>query len=150
MARKGPSKHLARLTVPRSLPIKGKKEHMWLVVPRPGPHKKFESVALNVLLRDVIGIVKSAYEAKKAIKTGQILVDGKRAKDERRPIGLMDIVSIPSEKKAYELVIRKGKLVPVMHDSKNAKLCRVVGKHTITGGKTVLTFHDGRNCLADG
>ncbi len=149
MARKGPSKHLARLTVPASLPVKGKKQNMWLSMPRPGPHKKHESITLLVLLRDVIGIAKNAYEAKNAIKSGFVLVDGRRVNDERIPIGLMDVIAFPAEKKAYEMVIRKGKMVPVQHEAKHQKLCKVVGKHTIAGGKTVLTLHDGRNCLAD-
>ena len=149
MARKGPSKHLVRLTTSRSLPIVAKKAEKWLSMPSPGPHKKDQSVTLLVLLRDVLGIAQNAYEAKKVIKSGSIMVDGKKVRNERHPIGLMDIITLTAAKKSYMMVVRKGRLYPSEYEGKTQKLCKIVRKHSIRGAKTVVTFHDGRNYLGD-
>lgn len=149
MARKGPSRHQARIALPRRLPVKGRKGNKWVSMPSPGPHPKRESVSLLVLLRDVLGIAKGAAEAKRVIKSGGVAVDGRVARNERHPVGLMDIVAVREAKKSFRMLITRSGLSASGHEGAGAKLCRIVRKHTARGGKTVLTFHDGRNCIGD-
>ena len=72
-----------------------------MVRPRPGPHKLNECIPLQILVRDVLKLVDTGSDAKRMIKMGEILVDGKPRKDHKYPAGLMDVVSIPKIKKNY-------------------------------------------------
>ena len=123
----------------------------WLLAPAPGPHAKRESVSAGVLLRDVIGRAQTLREVKKLLNSGSFLVDGKKIKDPKFPVGLMDIVSEPVEGKSYRMSLSGPNLVPkaVAPEAAGRKYLRVVRKHTVKGGKTNLTFHDGRNYLGD-
>lgn len=123
----------------------------WLLAPAPGPHKKFESVSSGVFLRDVLCHATTIHEAKKILNTGGLLVDGKKVKDTKFPIGLMDVVSEPTEKKTYMVSLSGPNLVPkeVTGNKASRKYLRVAKKHTVKGGKTNITFHDGRNYLGD-
>ncbi|VVB65427.1 30S ribosomal protein S4e [Candidatus Gugararchaeum adminiculabundum] len=150
MARKGRSNHLALLSSPVAwnLPRKGR---MWAQKPVPGPHGLEDSIPLTVLLRDVLKYVESAHEAKKVLQKG-LLVDGRKITDLRFPIGLMDVLSIPSEGKSYRILIdSKGRLMPVEISEKDAKvkLCKVKKKVTIAGKKIQIGLHDGRTFLGD-
>ncbi len=79
-----------------------------------------------------------------------MLVDGRVVTDLRFPVGLMDVVSIPKIEQHYRMMLdRNGKLrlVKVPEGKQAWKLCRIEGKTTVTGGKTQLNLHDGRNLL---
>jgi len=123
----------------------------WLLAPAPGPHKKLESISAGVLVRDVLGRAKTLREVKKLLNSGNLLIDGKKVKDPKLPVGLMDIVSEPSEKKSYRMSLTGPNLVPkpVPAEAASKKYLKVIGKHTVKGAKTAITFHDGRNYLGD-
>ena len=135
----------------KQLGVKGRKGVKWLLSSAPGPHRKLESVSAGVLLRDVLSIARNLHEAKKIINGGNMLVDGKKVHDVRFPIGIMDIVALPAEGKAYMMSLTGGKLVPseAKGEAGKRKYLRVSGKHTMKGDKTCITFHDGRNYLGD-
>jgi len=62
------------------------------------------------------------------------------------------VVSFPKGGKHFRILVdNKGRLVPheITKDQAAVKILRVVRKHTVPGGKLNLTFHDGRNMLAD-
>jgi len=149
MAKKGGSKHLVRLTVPRYVRIVDKKSTRWLLSGSAGKHKKFESMSLAVFLRDVLGIAQNRAEVKAILNAKNVLIDGKVVKDEKQPVGLMDVISIPKSGKSYLIGIGKGRLVSNETKVADKKLCRVIGKRTVSGGKIAITFHDGRNIIAD-
>ncbi|MBS3068878.1 hypothetical protein J4441_00755 [Candidatus Micrarchaeota archaeon] len=151
MAKKGGSPHYLRIRAPNSLAIKGKKENRWLLAPSPGPHPKGASITLGVLLRDVLKVVSDLRECKKVLRAKRVLVNSIARTEAKFPIGLMDVVSLPLEGKSYRMTIRARKLQPVEISAENAKkhFLKVVGKSTISGGKTCITFHNGRNMLAD-
>ena len=128
-----------------------RKEKKWVVAPRPGPHRKLDSVPLQVLVRDVLGILEKGKEARTIIKRGEILIDGKKRKDHAYPVGLFDVVSVPATGKNYRAVPSKKTLsfveIPV-GDAKH-KLCKIVGKTVVTKGKMQVNLHDGKNLLVD-
>src|SRR3989304_5558324 len=99
---------LKRLAVPKWWPIE-KKTHKFVVSPR-GPHRKLESLPLLVLIRDVLKFAETGKEAKHAIKRGEVFVDGKKKRDPKLGIGLLDVISIPTMKRAWRLVPYKGGL----------------------------------------
>ena len=153
MAKKGGSRHYKRIRLPRLLPISARKSPKWMLSPTAGPHPKKRSIALGSLLRDVLKIGDDLRECKRVLSSGNVLVDGKIVRNIRRPIGIMDIVSLPKEGRAWRLQIVKGRLLPSELASGSAaakfKLCKVVKKTTVPGGKISITTHDGRTMLAD-
>jgi len=152
MAKRGGTKHMKRLASPKAMPLHNRKESTWLINTAPGPHPKKHAIPIAVLLRDVLGLVGTAREAKRVLAARRVLVDGRARTDEKFPVGLMDIISIPVADKQYRILIdRKGRLMPVEISKEEAasKIVRVVKKHTVPGGKLNLTFHDGRNMLGD-
>lgn len=151
MAKKGGSPHMKRIASPRYVPVK-RKGDVWLTKPAPGPHSLDSSIALGVVLRDIIGAADSIREVKKVLMGGSVLVDGRVVKDRKFPVGLMDVVSIPKLKKDYWVgVDRKGrfKLIEIDKEKSKFKLCRVEGKHSISGGAFQLSLHDGRTAIGE-
>jgi small subunit ribosomal protein S4e len=107
-------------------------------------------MALGVVLRDILGVAQSMREAKRALATRRIKVDGRVTTDMRRGVGVMDVLTVGDEH--YRCVLdNNGKLRYASISAKDAglKLCRVDGKTTIKGGVTQLNLHDGRNILID-
>lgn len=141
---------LKRLRAPKFWKVP-KKIKKWVVTPRPGPHKKFESIPLLIIVRDILKLTDIGKEAKKIITMGEIWIDGKIRKDYKYPVGLMDVVSIPKLKRYFRVVVTsKGlELIEIKQTEAKEKLCRVNNKTTIKKGKIQLNLHDGRNILVD-
>lgn len=147
MGRKGPVRHLKRERSPRFWPIH-RKERVWAIKTGPGPHALRESMPILVVIRDLLGYAATGKEAKALIKQGKVLVDGMPRKDERYPVGIMDIVELPDAKQRFRVLPARGgrlKLHPIKGGEAGFKLCRIVGKTTVRGGGTQLNLHDGRN-----
>jgi len=145
MAVKGDNKTEKRLAASKVIPLLRKK-YVWHVKARPGPHKKRNSVAVSFVLRDMLGIVRTAKEGKKILNDGLVLVDGKRVKDLKRPVGLFDLITIVPEKKTFRMLFSKRgklKLVEEEFGEKN-KICKVIGKKSIAKGITQIATNDGR------
>ena len=151
MGRKGGARHLKRMPAPRSWPIHVK-ELKWVAKPLAGPHRVEESLSLLVVLRDLLRMAKNAREAKKILARGKVKVDGKVRKDERYPVGLMDVVEIADAKSAFRVIPSRNKgltLVGIPKDELGWKLCSVENKTTTEKGRIQLNLHDGRNVLVD-
>ena len=148
MGRKGESGHLKRKPSPKLWPIH-RKEAVWTVMPKSGPHSLSRSFPLALIIRDIFGFAKTAKEAKKIISQGKITVDGKVRRDERFLVGLMDVVSIPDTKKSYRVLpSRKGLFLhPIGSDDAVFKLYRIENKTVVKGGNMHLDLHDGSNLL---
>lgn len=148
MGKKGGRKHLKRKPAPRFWPIH-RKEFIWTVKPKPGPHPISRCIPLALIIRDILGFAKTRKEAKAIISQGKIRVDGKVQREERFPIGLMDVVSIPDAEKIYRILpSQKGLILhPIGKDEAGFKLCRIENKSVIKGGHVQLNLHDGRNIL---
>lgn len=151
MAKMGSRKHLKRFKAPENWPIHPK-EYKWTVKPSPGPHAIKGSLPLLIVVRDILKVADTSREAKRIINNGEILVDGRVRKDFKFPLGFMDVIEIPKTGKVYRVLPdEKGRLIlhPIPKENKEFKLCRIVDKTTIKGGKIQLNLHDGRNCLVE-
>ncbi len=141
------SLHQKRLSSSKVLSIP-KKKHKWVTRSSPGPHAKDESLPLLVAVRDTLGLCDTAREARRIIGNREVYVDMMPTRDFKRPLGLMDTISIAKAKAWYRVLLdRKGRLRLVLIDEKEAgwKLVRIEDKTTIKGGVTQLNLHDGRN-----
>jgi len=141
--------HLKRLAAPKTWNI-SRKEQKFIINTSPGPYRKEQSIPLLVLLRDLLGVVKSAKESKKILQNGLVLVNRKKIKKNDFPVGLMDIIELPLTKKIYKILInKKGRLYAHEIESAKERLCRVERKSIINKGKTQLNLYGGENIVID-
>ena len=145
------SKKLKRQMAPQFWGI-NRKTKRFVVTVRPGAHKKAQSIPTAVFLRDTLNMVESLREAKTAIYSGRVKVDGVVRKSLHHGIGLMDVVEFQDVSDIYRLVPTSGKIlkpVKISESDKSKKIVRVTSKTSIKGGKTQLGFHDGRSLISD-
>ena len=142
--------HQKRMSMPTSWRVP-KKTNKWITATSPGPHNKDSSLPLVVILRDILHIVDNAKEAKQILLEKKVLVDGISRKNLKFPVGLFDVISIPANDQYYRMLQdSKGRLYLNNIDEERAKfkICKIMNKTTIRGGKTQLNLHDGTNILA--
>src|SRR3990172_6102429 len=120
---------LKRLMTPKFWRI-SKKATKWAVAPRPGPHKKFASIPLQILLRDILKFAETGKEVQSILNQRHVLVDGRVVKDHAFPVGLMDVVSFPKIKKFYRCVVATNGfiLIEIDEGESKQKLCRINDK----------------------
>ena len=143
--------HLKRNFAPSRWLI-ARKERKYILKPNPGAHSKELGLPLGVVLK-ALDYAQSTREGRKILISNDVLVDGKRRKDVKHIIGIMDVLSLPSLKKSYRVLLnRKGKLYLKEIDEKEGqiKICKIVGKCLVKGKKIQLNLHDGKNLLAEG
>ena len=142
-------KHIKRLSAPNSWPM-GRKERTW--VTRPKPSRSFDlAISLNNALKELMGIARTNKEVRYVIRDIGVEVNGIRCHDFRRAVGLLDVVSIPSQDTYVRIGIsKKGRLVAVNISKEDAKkrIVKISGK-TRTVGKTQLNCTDSSNYLVD-
>ncbi|MBI2078117.1 MAG: 30S ribosomal protein S4e [Euryarchaeota archaeon] len=144
-----PGKHMKRIAAPRAL-ILPRKEKKWVYKVSAGPHPVERSIPLAVVVRDHLHLCETGREARRIIGAGDVTVDGAAQKDHKFPVGLMDVVSVPKTKQTFRILLdHHARLIPVevKGDEARWKLARVENKTTVTGGKTQINLHDGRNIL---
>ncbi|HLC47125.1 MAG TPA: 30S ribosomal protein S4e [Candidatus Nanoarchaeia archaeon] len=139
--------HLKRIATPKSWKIK-RKITTWITRPHPGPHTLSHSVSLNTAIKELIKNAKTTTEVKEILNSKQVLVDGKRKKDVKTPVGLMDVISFPDIKEHYRLLLSvKGTLIAMQIPAQEAaiKPCKIIGKTSIGKGTIQVNLADGRN-----
>jgi small subunit ribosomal protein S4e len=149
MAR-GPKKHMKRITAPRSW-MMNKMGGVYTVRPAQGPHKRRESLPLQIVLRDKLGLAFNGTECYKILKQkeGLVRVDQKIRREPKYPVGLMDVIELPKCGLAYRVfydVKGRFKLLPLDKKSneQNYKICRIVKKSVANNKIGYLVSHDGR------
>ena len=142
--------HLKRLVTPKSWTL-FKKEEKYVVRPRPGAHPAKLSMPITLLLKN-LGYASTTKEVKKILNTKEVLVDGRRVKENKRPVGFMDIITIKETNDALRIVLdKKGRLkvIPADKDEAQLKLCRIKKKTALKKGKIQVNFADNNNILTD-
>ncbi|MDI9609110.1 MAG: 30S ribosomal protein S4e [Candidatus Verstraetearchaeota archaeon] len=137
--------HLRTYPAPRHWPV-AIKERAFTVKPSAGPHPIEECIPLGILLRDVLGKVKTIGEAKRALSERKVFVDGRARTDYRYPVGLMDIIHIKPEEAYFRVISHKVKKLALMKipaEEATFKLLKITGKRLLKQGKLQLAFHDG-------
>ena len=149
MAR-GPKKHMKRITAPRSWML-SKLGGTYTVRPAQGPHKRRDSLPLQIVLRDKLKLAFNGTECYKILKQkeGLVRVDKKIRRNPKFPIGFMDCVEIPKCGYAFRVLYdSKGRFklvdVDVDKNEQNFKICRVVKKSVGSNKIPYLVTHDGR------
>jgi small subunit ribosomal protein S4e len=144
------TKHQKRLAVPKSWPVE-RKEETYTTKATAGPHGE-EGVPLLIVLRDVLGYVDSKKEARYALGQDSVRINGKAVSDERRPIGMFDILAFVEREEYYRVFPDEGgrlSLTPIDADDAQSKLGKIDDKSQVPGGETQLTLHDGETLLVE-
>lgn len=142
--------HQKRLSAPDAWPIERKTE-TFTVGTHPGPHGT-AGVPLVIILRDVLGYVDNAREAKFAVRSGYIEVNGRTATDHQQPLGLFDILVFTERDEHYRIFPEHGGrlgLTPIEAAAAQTKLSKVTDKHQVAGGATQLALHNGATVTVD-
>jgi small subunit ribosomal protein S4e len=129
-----------------------RKSHVWTTKAAPGPHTMEMSVPLRSVIRDYLSGGRTAREVDNALSQGNVLVDGKVRREPSFPVGLMDIVQLPSLNRSYRVILDHRKrliLVEIDQAEASVKLCRATNKQIVRGKKVQLTFHDGKTIVGD-
>lgn len=137
--------HLRTYPAPRHWPV-AIKERAFTIKPSAGPHPIEECIPLGILLRDVLGKVKTISEAKRALSERKVFVDGRARTDYRYPVGLMDIIHIKPEEAYFRVIshrVKKLALMKIPAEEATFKLLKITGKRLLKQGKLQLAFHDG-------
>jgi len=139
--------HLKRVTSPKtwSLP---RRERVFVTRPKPSGHPLSQGMPLGVVIRDILHLASTMSEVKKVLNNKDVLVDGKRRKDHRFLLGLFDTLSFPLLNKHYRVSLDEDShltLLDIKADEASIKLCKIVGKSVVPGGKVQFHLHDGRN-----
>jgi small subunit ribosomal protein S4e len=110
------------------------------------------SIPTTVILRDQLKYATTAREAKSLIKNGKMLIDGKVRKDDRFPVGLMDVIHIPDTKEYFRVLPDHGgnlRYLAITAEEAQFKLCGIIGKTSLKAGKIQLNLHDGSNVIVN-
>jgi len=143
--------HLKRFATPRTWKIK-RKGIVFISRPDPGAHTKNLSIPINIVLKDMLKCARTTVEVKKLLNLNEVLVDWRRVKEHCFPVGLMDTIYIKPLGQHFRITFDgKGKLTAVSIDANEAKLklCKIIGKTLLKGGKTQLNLSDSRNIIVE-
>jgi small subunit ribosomal protein S4e len=138
--------HLKRDYVDKSWPIP-RKGTKYLVVPS---HSRNKGVPLLVLMREVLGFVKTRKELKKIINEEKILVNGKIAKEDKLSLLLFDVLELPLLNKFYRVSLGENKkfgLLEINEEDKDKKVSKIIGKKILKGKKIQINLVDGQNFI---
>jgi small subunit ribosomal protein S4e len=141
--------HLKAIASPKALKVH-RKEKAWLLKAAPGPHPADAAVSMGVVLRDYLGLVQNLREVRYLLQNNEVTVDGKRVKDVKFALGLLDVFCV-GEKCYLMMVDNNARLYPKEVDKAKASenLCKLTGKTMLKGGKLQLNFYDGKNIIID-
>jgi len=144
------SGYLKRFSVPGIWHVM-KKENKYAVRPSPGPHSFETSVPLSAAIR-MLGYANTMHEVKKLLQTKPVLVDGRRIKDQKMPIGVMDVLSFSSLNENYRILRdHQGRalIIPISASEASRKIGKIVMITAVKGKKLQINLQDGRNILVD-
>lgn len=143
--------HLKRLAMPRTWLV-NRKSNKYSVRPTGSGHPFELGLPVLYVFKDLLKIADNTREMRYILFNKGVFVDGKKIKDHKYLVGYLDVVSIPSEKKYYRIILNDNRKVDVLEiNDKEAslKIKKVIGKTIIAGGKVQLNFNDGSNMISN-
>tara|TARA_Y100000310_G_scaffold280104_1_gene299614 strand:- start:150 stop:818 length:669 start_codon:yes stop_codon:yes gene_type:complete len=141
--------HQKRISASKVWPIK-RKGIKFITNSSPGPHKKTESISLNIAVRDILKLTKTTKETKKVLNSESILVDNIIRKDHKFPIGFLDIITLNGINKEYMAIYNEIGKLTIKECKKGCKSpYKVINKTKLKGNKLQLNLSKGKNILVD-
>lgn len=103
------------------------------------------AIPVVIAVRDLLGLARTTREVKLMIKDKKLSINNKPVKSPRDSIKLFNIFG--ADKHYYLSLSPIGKIILVPSKDKN-RICKVVGKKILKGGKVQFNLHDGSNVLS--
>jgi small subunit ribosomal protein S4e len=139
--------HLRRIAMPKSFPLKRKGREKY-VIAQIGNAK---TIPLLIVLRDILKIAKTRREARALLKAGEILVNNRKTDDERISVHLFDSVTITRLQKFFRVILKNNKfsLGEISEKESFTRICKIVSKKILSGGKVQINLDNGYNLPSD-
>lgn len=144
------SKHIKRITIPRTWPIP-KKGLKYIIRPQVGKNTEL-CLPICVIFRDMLKLVETRNELKQVLSAKDIMLNNKVVKDVIQSVGLFDIISVPKIKKNYRLEVSTNKKLIISETSSkdsDQKPYKVIGKTMLKKGKIQLNLYEGINFIGN-
>ena len=134
--------HINRQNISRFWPVP-RKGTKYLAV---ASHNQRQSIPLIVVMRDILGLVKTKKELKKALNEKQVKINDKKIHEVNYPVCLFDALSI-GEKNYRASLSEKKKIIFEGISEKDAqiKIFKVIGKKILGKDKVQINLRDGGN-----
>lgn len=110
-------------------------------------HNQGQSIPLIVVMREILGLVRTKKELKKVIGEKQVFINGKEIREVNYPVGLFDVISLKDGKCYVASLSDKKKMIFEEIKGKDVKVLKIIGKKLLSKGKIQLNLMDGRNIL---
>lgn len=139
---------MKRIAMPKRWPIARKGKPRFILVPR---GSQANSLAVLVVLRDILRIAKTRKEAKFILKGGNAFINGKRVYADDFPLNIFDVLFVPAIGKHFILVV-KGKrlsLKEISEKEASVKISKITGKKVLNNGKIQFNLFGGVNFIGD-
>ncbi len=133
--------HLTRAKTKRIMPIarKGTK-----YIARAKSHAN-SGIPVAIALREMLGVAKNMKEARLLVHDRSISINGKPVKDSLESLRLFSVLGVKDALYRVNL-LPSGRFV--LEETKDKKrLCKIINKRLVKGGKIQLEMHDGTNVL---
>ena len=111
-------------------------------------HEKKSSMPLVVVLRDVLKIIRNKKELQRIINEKRIQINHKEIRDTNYPVGLFDIISLPSAKKNYKTLLSKHKKMifeEISDKESESKVFKILSKKILPKNQIQFNLMHGRN-----
>lgn len=102
-------------------------------------------VPVVVAVRDMLNLARTSKEVKHMVNEGSIKINGRKVKDIREGIKLFNIITVG---KNYELKILPTGKYGFEETKKELRVCKIIGKKILSGGRTQINLHDGTNIIS--
>jgi len=142
----GIRKHLKRLKAPKKWML-SKLGGIWAPKPKSGPHKKFDSFPLILILRNKLHYALNSREVIQILQKKEVKIDGKIRTEKNYPTGIMDVVTIDKTNENFRVFydqIGRFTLHRIHKNESSFKLCKVLKLKKGPNGIPFLVTHDGR------
>ena len=143
-------RHLFALNAPKNWPIEVKKQ-VWITRPNPGPHPLYRCLPLGILIKNLLHYARTSREVKVILNSGEILIDNKVRKDNKFPVGLMDLIEIKKTNEHFRLILNEDNKYQLnkVENKERLKPYKIIGKTILKKGKIQLNLFDGKNIIVD-
>ncbi|MBU0757249.1 MAG: hypothetical protein KKF44_04235 [Nanoarchaeota archaeon] len=141
-------RHLKRQSAPVTWKV-NRKGTKFIV--RPNPGKSYDlSMPISLIFKNLLNICKTTKEVKSILMDKEVIIDGKRRKDHKYTMGVMDVMSFPVSDEHYRMVFDgKGKLSLIKIEKKEADVrpFKIKGTKLLKKGVMQLNFLEGKTML---
>ncbi len=140
--------YMKRHGLPKNWPVP-RKGSKYIAKPRFSDDK---GLPILIIMRDMLGVAQNRKEVKRAIHLNKVLINGRKARDEKNTLVLFDTLSLIPMKKHYRLELdEKGKFALNRINEKDSvkKIAKIRDKKILKSRKTQINLSDGRNFLSE-